>query len=183
MRAIRVSMFVVLTSVLTIICVLCHADTSPCEIAIAEIPASTFGSAIEAARAMSDRYRLPSALLDVEYVGAVYALPDGRFGTAVGRGCPRRDGFRFRIPDRPRAILVALWHTHGSGDFSRRFFSATDAATVRRTGLPFYLATADGGLRVLDHAEASKPQARLPGSTVRVRSGAFRGRLVARSDG
>ena len=48
-----------------------------------------------------------------------------------------------------------------------------------RLGLPFYLATADGALRVLDRATAGRPVARLPGSTVPVRAGAFAGRAVA----
>ena len=183
MRTARFLMIVVLTSVLTSSCVLCVADAIGCEITTAEISANTFGSEVEAAHAVSDRYRQLSALLDVEYVGAVYALSDGRFGTAIGRGCPRHAGFRFRIPRWPQATPVALWHTHGTDGFSRQFFSATDAATVRRTGLPFYLATVDGALRVLDRAAASRPTTRLPGSAVRVRSGAFRGRVVALANG
>lgn len=183
MRTARFLIIAALTSVPTSICVLFVADAIGCEIASAEIAATTFRSQVEAAHSMSDRYRQLSALLDVEYVGAVYALPDGRFGTAIGRGCPRHEGFRFRIPRWQSATPVALWHTHGTDGFARRYFSATDAATVLRTGLPFYLATADGGLHVLDRAAASKPLPRLPGSAVRVRSGAFRGRAVALSDG
>jgi hypothetical protein len=169
----------VLGTVLAGTCALCDAITNSCEIAAAEVLATTFGSEVEAAHALSERYRKLSASQDVEYVGAVYALSDGRFGATVGRSCAAHDGFRFAVPRMPRATPVALWHTHGTGGLSRRYFSAVDAATVRRTGLPFYLATADGGLHVLDRVTANKPLARLPGSALRIRHGAFRGRPVA----
>jgi hypothetical protein len=119
---------------------------------------------------------------DTEFVGAVLRTPDGGYQFTQGRGRPGQDQVTFRIRRPLGTELVGLWHTHGARGPTRAFFSPTDVALVGRTGLPFYLITPDGEIRVLrpEHAQKSDRQGhRLRGSLARLPRGSHPGERVA----
>lgn len=96
----------------------------------------------------SHEFNRPSQRLDVEYVGVILSdVTKGRLRSNAGRGCRGVDRFALRVTELHGA--VALWHTHGSAGPLRSYFSTSDAGLVRDTGLPLYLITAAGQIRVL----------------------------------
>ncbi len=100
-----------------------------------------------------------SVRADTEFVGAVLQNADGTYEFTQGRGKPGQDRVSFRIRRPEEAEIVALWHTHGDHGPTRAVFSPTDADLVRQTGLPFYLITPDGEVRVLRPEHVAKPAA------------------------
>ncbi len=117
---------------------------------------------------------------DVEFVGAVLRNPDGTFEFTQGRGRPGQDRVTFRIQRPDDAEIVGLWHTHGAHGPTRAIFSPTDADLVRATGLPFYLITPDGEIRVLRPAHVTGRQAgiRVAGTLSRLPRGSHPGERV-----
>lgn len=103
---------------------------------------------------------------DMEFVGAVLRHPDGSFEFTQGRGRPGQDQVSFRIRRPLDAELVGFWHTHGAHGPTRAIFSPTDAELVKRTGLPFFLITPEGEIRVLrpEHVAETNARSRLPGT-------------------
>ncbi len=150
-----------------------------CDIDHSKLLSDEFPSEMTAVVTAAKLYAQRSAALDVEFVGAVYYADSGTYRVVVGRGCALDDGFRFRLPRIAGARPVALWHTHGAAGAARDLFSPADAATVRDTGLPFYLVTAAGGVLVLRDNEVWQRVRRDSGSSMRIRGGAFRGTIVA----
>lgn len=102
---------------------------------------------------------------DTEYVGVIWKNADG-FAITAGRGCEGGDSFEFRLRPKAGYQVAALWHTHGAPGPFRKMFSPEDGHFVRHTGLPSYLLTASGAVKIL-HPETlpSRPKwLRLPGS-------------------
>ena len=126
-------------------------------------------------------YNPTSIEQDREFMGVIFqqtVAGQPRFGYTVARGEPGQDQItiRARLPAGSRK--TAFWHTHGADHWSRRYFSATDTQLARQWGLPFYLATAQGELRVF-HPEdrtMNRREALLAGLGDEI--GASAGRLV-----
>jgi hypothetical protein len=111
-----------------------------------------------ALRRLIDEHAVRSRRTDTEFVGALYRTSNG-VRTSVAANCAGDDAFAVRLPVPPGWTLIALWHTHGASGTLRDHFSEDDVALVKRTGLPFYLITASGGLRVLRLTTSSKQRA------------------------
>jgi len=121
---------------------------------------------------------------DTEFVGAVLQAADGHYEFTHGQGKPGQDKVTFRIQRPSDTRIVALWHTHGNHGPSRAVFSRTDAELVRQTGLPFYLITPDGEVRVLrpTHLERRHSRIRVRGTMARLPRGSHPGeRVMGRS--
>ncbi len=135
-------------------------------------------------------YRLKEQFLDLsirddsEFVGAVLRSADGSYEFTHGHGEPGQDKVSFRIQRPIDTEVVGLWHTHGGHGPAREVFSPTDAELVRQTGLPFYLITPDGEVRVLHphHVEGRqariRPQGTLRRTTARLPRGSHPGERV-----
>ena len=129
---------------------------------------------------LKDEFLDESVQLDTEYVGAVLRNADGSFEFTHGQGKPGQDKVSFRIRRPEDAELVGLWHTHGSHGPTRAIFSPTDAELVRTTGLPFYLITPDGEIRVLrpEHVSGQQRPRRISGTMARLPRGSHPGERV-----
>ena len=91
---------------------------------------------------------------DVEYVGAILEAQDGSYTFTQGNGRKSQDTVTFRIRRESGSRIVGFWHTHGDRGFARDYFSPEDAKLVQATGLPFYLITPEGEIRVLRRSQA-----------------------------
>ncbi len=121
---------------------------------------------------------------DTEFVGAILRTSDGAYEFTQGRGQPGQSKVSFRIRRPAETEIIGLWHTHGDHGPSRAIFSPTDAELVRKTGLPFYLITPDGEIRVLrpDHVEGGRTRIRIQGTMARLPRGSHPGeRVVGRT--
>jgi len=133
---------------------------------------------------LRDEFLAASGRGDREHVGAVLRLPDGRYRFTQGVGRRGQDTVRFGFERPQRATLVGFWHTHGEAGAARHLFSPTDAELVRQSGLPFYLITPDGGIRVLapEHVDAHTRVMVAPGrSALRAPRGSHPGEALARA--
>jgi len=113
--------------------------------------AAVFDSELAAVLDAVNLYNPVSVKNDVEYMGAVYRQVLGgraRYGYTVGMGEPGQDAVTvsFRLPADSK--LLAFWHTHGANHWSRNYFSDIDTKLANDWGVPFYLATPQGELRV-----------------------------------
>jgi len=113
--------------------------------------APVFESELAAVLDAVNLYNPVSIRNDVEYMGAVYRQSLGsevRYGYTAGTGEPGKDTVTvsFRLP--PDSELLAFWHTHGANHWSRNYFSDVDTQLANDWGVPFYLATPQGELRV-----------------------------------
>jgi hypothetical protein len=119
---------------------------------------------------------------DTEFVGAVLRTPAGTYEFTHGNGKPGQDRVSFRIQRPADAEIVGLWHTHGAHGPTRAIFSPTDAELVRQTGLPFYLITPEGEVRVLrpEHVEGRSSGSRMiKGAMSRLPRGSHPGERVS----
>ena len=130
---------------------------------------------------LKDQFLDTSIESDTEFVGAVLQRADGSYEFTQGHGRPGQDRVTFRIQRPSETEVVGLWHTHGAHGPTRAVFSPTDAELVRQTGLPFYLITPEGEVRVLrpEHVEKRFRGARLKGSMARLPLGSHPGERVA----
>ncbi len=178
MRPIHFLAISVLGTVLASTCALCDAVTNSCEIAAAEVLAMTFESEVEAAHALSERYRScrrrKTSNMSARYMRCQTAA-SARPSVAAVR---RTTGFdsRFRACRGNAGCVVA--HARHRWPFTSVLLRGRrgDRATHGTAVLPRdrRRRPARAGSRDCEQAVA-----RLPGSTVRVRPGAFRGRPVA----
>ena len=129
---------------------------------------------------IKDQFLDVSIERDTEFVGAVLRAEDGSYEFTQGRGLPGQDRVTFRIQRPSDTEIVGLWHTHGAHGPTRSVFSPTDAELVRQTGLPFYLITPDGEVRVLrpEYLTRSFRGSRLKGSMARLPRGSHPGERV-----
>ncbi len=112
---------------------------------------ATFESELAAVIDAVTIYNPISVRKDVEYMGAVYKQSVGgkaRYGYTVGMGEPGKDSVTVRFSLPVNSTLLAFWHTHGADHWTRNYFSDVDTQLANNWGLPFYLATAQGELRV-----------------------------------
>ena len=110
-----------------------------------------FASETEAAIHAANLYNPVSVKEDREFMGIIFRQNiDGRtlYGYTVGAGKAGHDQVTVAIRLPAGAEKVAFWHTHGADHWTRQYFSATDTALADEWQLPFYLAAADGHLRV-----------------------------------
>jgi hypothetical protein len=63
-------------------------------------------------------------------------------------GEPGKDSVTVSFSLPVNSTLLAFWHTHGADHWSRNYFSQVDTQLANEWGVPFYLATAQGKLRV-----------------------------------
>lgn len=110
-----------------------------------------FQSELQAVEHASNLYNPASVREDREYMGVVFSQNlDARvlYGYTVGAGQSGHDtvSVRARIPAGSK--IVAFWHTHGAEHWTRQYFSPTDTSLAKEWGVPFYMAAADGRLRV-----------------------------------
>lgn len=117
---------------------------------------------------------------DREFVGAVLRRADGTYAFTHGQGKPGQNKVSFRIQRGVDTRIIGLWHTHGDYGPARAVFSPTDAELVRQTGLPFYLITPEGEIRVLrpHHVEQPGARVRLQGTMARLPRGSHPGERV-----
>ena len=104
--------------------------------------------------ALSKSYHQRSIREDREYMAAILE-ENGVYRVTVQAGLQGRGEVRIKIRLKESQALVALWHTHGAPGRGRELYSATDSRTVRTTGVPFYLTTPRGRLKVLGKRENS----------------------------
>jgi hypothetical protein len=140
-----------------------------------------FESELQAVQHASNLYNPASVREDREYMGVIFrhsAHVGFLFGYTVGAGEAGHDtvSVRARIP--PGSEIVAFWHTHGAGHWTRQYFSPTDTRLARDWGVPFYMAAADGQLRVYrpGRRTLSKRQAMMLG--LGPMQGSSRGELI-----
>lgn len=114
-----------------------------------EFTPETYATPLLALRGLADGFTDEGPNHDVEYAGALVLDVEGSVRATIGSGCPHRDNVVFRVAVRRGQTILAFWHTHGAHGHLRRLFSEADAEVVRHFGVPFYLFTADGELRVL----------------------------------
>jgi hypothetical protein len=108
-----------------------------------------FESEVEAVKAMKEHCLAESKRENAEHVGAILQTGDGRFLVTHGKADPQQESVTFSIRRPASSTLVALWHTHGAPGRQTERFSIQDGQTVRDTGLPFYLITPKGDIKLL----------------------------------
>jgi len=101
---------------------------------------------------LSIRYHQRSIREDREYIAAILE-ENCVYRVTVQAGSPGKDEVSMKISLKKSQALVALWHTHGAPGPRRELYSATDSKMVRTTGLPFYLTTPRGKIKVLGQPE------------------------------
>ncbi len=103
--------------------------------------------------ALSRSYHRRSILQDREYAAAIFE-ENGVYRVTVQK---ERRGSRHKVIMKIRRkksqTLVAVWHTHGAPGPSQEYFSPTDRKTARTTGVPMYLTTPLGKIKVLGKRE------------------------------
>ena len=127
------------------------------------------------------RYWRRSLRGDKEHVGAIYFRPGYGYSASHGTGRTGQDRVSFRVPRLRDSQIVAYWHTHGAPGFARHLFSGHDAQLVVDTGLPFYLITPNGELRVLAPKDVSRRGPRRPVHSIASTLG-YRGSAVTPHD-
>lgn len=118
-----------------------------------------------------------SSELNTEFVGAVLRTPSCEYTFTQGRGSRGQKKVSFRVRRPADRELVGFWHTHGAHGPSQSVFSPTDAKLVKKTGLPFYLITPDGEIRVLkpEHLDRRSRGSRMMGAFDRLPHGGLPG--------
>lgn len=106
-----------------------------------------FTSELDAVRAAADRFNPLSILEDREYMGTIFET-QGKYGYTVAAAASGKDNWRLSIPSMEWDRVRAFWHTHGDASPQHRYFSDADTRSVRKFGLPFYLADYTGYLKV-----------------------------------
>ena len=108
---------------------------------------------IEAAvDALSISYHQRSIREDREYA-AVILEENGVYRVMVQAGRWGEAKVSMKIRLKKSQTLVAIWHTHGARGPRQELFSTTDRRTARTTGVPLYLTTPLGELKVLGQRE------------------------------
>ncbi len=102
--------------------------------------------------ALSRSYHRRSIRENREYVAAILE-DNGVYRVTVQAGRSGRNRVRMKLRRKKSQTLVAVWHTHGAPGRRREVFSATDSRTVTTTGVPMYLTTPLGKLKVLGKRE------------------------------
>jgi hypothetical protein len=118
-----------------------------------------FASEIEAVKAMKQHCMGESSRDNAEHVGAILQSEDGRFMVTHGQANPGQESVTFSVRRPPSLKIVALWHTHGAPGRRTERFSITDGQAVRQIGLPFYLITPKGKIKVLEKVAKGKSTA------------------------
>lgn len=146
-------------------------------------PNTGYASIVHAVYA-ARRFLAASAATDREYVGAVLCDGAGRCFLTVGIGPPSGDRVTFAIRHGGGRRVVALWHTHGAAGPARELFSPADRELARAVGLPFYLLTPTGEVRVLrpDAPGEGQLSVQVDGETLRAPAGSARGEGVPPPD-
>jgi len=103
---------------------------------------------------LSISYHQRSIREDREYIAAIFE-ENCAYRVTVQAGSPGEAKVRMKIRPKKSQTLVALWHTHGAPAPLSEWYSATDSKTVRTTGLPFYLTTPRGKIKVLDQSRVN----------------------------
>ena len=116
----------------------------------------SFTTELGAVIAMKQAFLDESIRMNAEHVGAILKTAEGRFLVTHGRGEPDQESLQFSVGRTASETIVAFWHTHGAPGRSTERFSIEDGDTVRNTGIPFYLITPKGQIKVLDVAEKAK---------------------------
>jgi hypothetical protein len=112
-----------------------------------------YESKIDAIKALGHKFLADSITEDVEYMGAILKTPTGTYRVSHGKSRPGQNRFHFTVLRPESLTVIAYWHTHGAHGDLRDKFSVTDTQTVIKTGLPFYLITPAGGLKMLNLSE------------------------------
>jgi hypothetical protein len=129
----------------------------------AQLAPGSFASLEDALAAAVARVHARSVREDREHLGGLFAARDGSaFVYSVAAGSSGHDELSVRLRAPAGFHLAAVWHTHGAPGAGRSFFSARDTALAQRLGVPIYLATPAGALRVFhpDGRTLSPAQAR-----------------------
>jgi len=116
------------------------------------VESQVFPSIRAALDVLSISYHRRSILQDREYMAAILE-DNGVYRVMVQAGPPDKHEVSMKIRLKKSQTLVALWHTHGAPGARRELYSATDSRTVRTMGVPFYLTTPLGKLKVLGKRE------------------------------
>ena len=101
---------------------------------------------------LSISYHQKSIREDREYMAAILE-ENGVYRVTVQRGPRGKHRVRMKVRLKKSQALVALWHTHGAPGARRELYSRMDSRVVRTTGLPSYLTTPDGKIKVLGKPE------------------------------
>ena len=102
--------------------------------------------------ALSISYHRRSIREDREYMAAILE-DNGVYRVTVQAGRRGKYKVSMKIRRKKSQTLVALWHTHVTPGPRQELFSATDSRTVTTTGVPMYLTTPRGKLKVLGKRE------------------------------
>lgn len=151
----------------------------PSELTTAGVEPQVFNTELTAVIHAMNTYNPRSVAEDREYIGAVYRLLNNQgyiYSTTPGNiGADQISG---GVPKLKTARLIAFWHTHGAAHRTRKYFSDIDTDLVKKWGLPFYMGSADGYLRVFrpEHRTLSFRQAREKG--LGPRTGYGKGELI-----
>ena len=104
---------------------------------------------------LSVSYHQTSIREDREYIAAILE-ENGVYRVTVQAGQRGKGSVSMRVRRKKTQALAALWHTHGRPGPMRELYSATDSKMVRATGLPFYLTTPRGKIKVLGGCVGSR---------------------------
>ncbi len=113
----------------------------------------SFTTELEAVIAMKQAFLDESIRTNAEHVGAILKTAKGRFLVTHGQGEPDQESLQFSVGRTASEKIVAFWHTHGAPGRRTERFSIEDGETVRNTGIPFYLISPRGQIKVLEVAE------------------------------
>ena len=119
-------------------------------IPVAQMTDDVYPSEVNAVTGAMETFLQRSTRENREYIGGIYETGSGyAFSVAPGRKGKYEAQARMAS-----ASLVALWHTHANVDKSsgsqilRNMFSTTDVELVEETGLPLYLITQNGTIKI-----------------------------------
>lgn len=145
--------------------------------------AANFHSIGDAVLAASQRYNPQSVREDREFMGGIFQQTingEIRFGYTVSGGARNHDRITVRIQLPQDSQLVAIWHTHGSAHWNRSYFSPIDTHLAETTGLPVFLATGQGELRIFEPGDRTFGRAHARRLGLGNKSGVASGKLLQR---
>ena len=119
-----------------------------------DLEKTIFPSVVFAVKKLSRCYHARSYREDREYIAAILE-ENGAYTVFVQVGVQGRDDVSIKVRRRKSQTINSFWHTHGAPGSHRERYSSTDSKTVRATGLPFYLVTPAGTIKVLGQIKSN----------------------------
>jgi hypothetical protein len=139
-----------------------------------------FDSLADALEDAVQRFLPTSVAEDREHLGGIFTStgPEPVFVYSVARNARGRDELRARLHTPAGFRLAAIWHTHGAAGHGREWFSPRDTRMAETLGVPVYLATPEGEVRVFHPGGRKLSAAQARRRRLGLRAGVARGAAV-----